>query len=188
MIRRPPRSTLFPYTTLFRSEFRAPLFVGESVVAGVGARPCWSFPCVGRLGTLAAATASPQAKPRLPTNTSERPQARQRPQRFSGKLASFVGEAQTRVGWGRCLSLHLQRPEQRHPTATAWPTSEILPEGTMGYDCCRDEGPAGGSAQRLPRCANCDRRAGIIRPRRRSETARTWELPKGRISSGSIHL
>src|SRR3712207_8561174 len=25
MIRRPPRSTLFPYTTLFRSELRAPL-------------------------------------------------------------------------------------------------------------------------------------------------------------------
>src|ERR1039457_6797036 len=61
------------------------------------------FSCVRRLGTLAAAAASPQAKPRLPTNTSERPQARQRPQRFSGKLASFVGEAQTRVGWGRCL-------------------------------------------------------------------------------------
>src|SRR2546422_10733446 len=26
MIRRPPRSTLFPYTTLFRSHFSAPLF------------------------------------------------------------------------------------------------------------------------------------------------------------------
>src|SRR5205085_7096460 len=26
MIRRPPRSTLFPYTTLFRSEFRAQYF------------------------------------------------------------------------------------------------------------------------------------------------------------------
>src|SRR2546422_3762677 len=25
MIRRPPRSTLFPYTTLFRSQFRSPL-------------------------------------------------------------------------------------------------------------------------------------------------------------------
>src|SRR2546422_1477741 len=28
MIRRPPRSTLFPYTTLFRSRDRAPLFGG----------------------------------------------------------------------------------------------------------------------------------------------------------------
>src|SRR5690242_21509708 len=26
MIRRPPRSTLFPYTTLFRSDFRLPTF------------------------------------------------------------------------------------------------------------------------------------------------------------------
>src|SRR3712207_6999521 len=29
MIRRPPRSTLFPYTTLFRSEYVAPQFVTE---------------------------------------------------------------------------------------------------------------------------------------------------------------
>src|ERR1017187_275896 len=31
MIRRPPRSTLFPYTTLFRSGFRA---IGERAIAG----------------------------------------------------------------------------------------------------------------------------------------------------------
>ena len=29
MIRRPPRSTLFPYTTLFRSEYAAALQIGE---------------------------------------------------------------------------------------------------------------------------------------------------------------
>src|SRR3712207_8684392 len=37
MIRRPPRSTLFPYTTLFRSAERAPVTVlggGRSVVGG----------------------------------------------------------------------------------------------------------------------------------------------------------
>src|SRR3712207_8609990 len=34
MIRRPPRSTLFPYTTLFRSRVAA---VGEGVERGVGA-------------------------------------------------------------------------------------------------------------------------------------------------------
>src|SRR3712207_8404483 len=28
MIRRPPRSTLFPYTTLFRSQFVAPIDIG----------------------------------------------------------------------------------------------------------------------------------------------------------------
>src|SRR5258707_2381260 len=47
MIRRPPRSTLFPYTTLFRSAWRAPHSHGalltlasqqQAVVAGVGAR------------------------------------------------------------------------------------------------------------------------------------------------------
>src|SRR2546422_6836815 len=36
MIRRPPRSTLFPYTTLFRSEARRPLDAGAQVaVLGV---------------------------------------------------------------------------------------------------------------------------------------------------------
>src|SRR3712207_7873205 len=37
MIRRPPRSTLFPYTTLFRSDFiRAALAPARRVVANVG--------------------------------------------------------------------------------------------------------------------------------------------------------
>src|SRR3712207_7101200 len=34
MIRRPPRSTLFPYTTLFRSQFLLQLFRGEKADAG----------------------------------------------------------------------------------------------------------------------------------------------------------
>src|SRR5689334_24826751 len=48
MIRRPPRSTLFPYTTLFRSERQAISFIvtdfgfhvgdGEFFVSGVGAK------------------------------------------------------------------------------------------------------------------------------------------------------
>src|SRR3712207_9265937 len=32
MIRRPPRSTLFPYTTLFRSEIRLPLHTAHHVL------------------------------------------------------------------------------------------------------------------------------------------------------------
>src|SRR5436189_2402400 len=37
MIRRPPRSTLFPYTTLFRSTSRATRFIGDySGIAAVG--------------------------------------------------------------------------------------------------------------------------------------------------------
>src|SRR3712207_7773648 len=37
MIRRPPRSTLFPYTTLFRSHAAAPVRVGQEVERLLGA-------------------------------------------------------------------------------------------------------------------------------------------------------
>src|SRR3712207_7587750 len=61
MIRRPPRSTLFPYTTLFRSAHRyawcKPPNIGTAItrarslgammVAG-GAGTCWSMPWCGR--------------------------------------------------------------------------------------------------------------------------------------------
>src|SRR5256886_11801840 len=36
MIRRPPRSPLFPYTTLFRSEVLIPFFVTRQIFAGAG--------------------------------------------------------------------------------------------------------------------------------------------------------
>src|SRR5438067_5971924 len=36
MIRRPPRSTLFPYTTLFRSDFIAQPIVGRAQLDGTG--------------------------------------------------------------------------------------------------------------------------------------------------------
>src|SRR5689334_24705140 len=36
MIRRPPRSTLFPYTTLFRSEAQGPQIGGEGGGGGLG--------------------------------------------------------------------------------------------------------------------------------------------------------
>src|SRR5947209_10632073 len=39
MIRRPPRSTLFPYTTLFRSASRT----ATSPINGSRAVPCWPF-------------------------------------------------------------------------------------------------------------------------------------------------
>src|SRR3712207_8895048 len=43
MIRRPPRSTLFPYTTLFRSRIRGPLHVLLDAGAGRhhGRAPLW---------------------------------------------------------------------------------------------------------------------------------------------------
>src|SRR2546422_6935352 len=45
MIRRPPRSTLFPYTTLFRSRSRAA--VGRDRPRHGGSEACW---CVARGG------------------------------------------------------------------------------------------------------------------------------------------
>src|SRR5437899_5939630 len=39
MLRRPPRSTLFPYTTLFRSITRAELNAGQLRLEGSGALP-----------------------------------------------------------------------------------------------------------------------------------------------------
>src|SRR3712207_8836792 len=58
MIRRPPRSTLFPYTTLFRSHprplLRAPLGVGAGGKAGGHAA---ASDAAGRPGTRGAAEA-----------------------------------------------------------------------------------------------------------------------------------
>src|SRR3989441_10434690 len=46
MIRRPPRSTLFPYTTLFRSHVQHAQYAGRGAgdgvsAAGAGLRPAW---------------------------------------------------------------------------------------------------------------------------------------------------
>src|SRR3712207_1827570 len=49
MIRRPPRSTLFPYTTLFRSGWRG-------VCSAV--RPDWSLPSAGSQGALLLSASS----------------------------------------------------------------------------------------------------------------------------------
>src|SRR2546430_6608151 len=50
MIRRPPRSTLFPYTTLFRSpRFSPPSLPRASNVANVGKRPVRTLELVGPL-------------------------------------------------------------------------------------------------------------------------------------------
>src|SRR2546427_12767178 len=46
MIRRPPRSTLFPYTTLFRSR----LALVGAVVPGCGYRPSWIYRLVAVRG------------------------------------------------------------------------------------------------------------------------------------------
>src|SRR2546430_12727716 len=43
MIRRPPRSTLFPYTTLFRSNKRDGTFADETQRAGLSGKPAELF-------------------------------------------------------------------------------------------------------------------------------------------------
>src|SRR2546425_4860484 len=58
MIRRPPRSTLFPYTTLFRSMFSgtAAVFLALTIAA------LWHLRWVRRLPALSAFTSSPAGR------------------------------------------------------------------------------------------------------------------------------
>src|SRR3989442_9593415 len=62
MIRRPPRSTLFPYTTLFRSHLRPPL-------ANLRDDPC-DFLGAARAGVLVGRS-QPRAQERSEEHTSE---------------------------------------------------------------------------------------------------------------------
>src|SRR2546422_4874635 len=56
MIRRPPRSTLFPYTTLFRSHSRQ---IAATTTGGAGGTAAWAATCGGSdLATGFALTAS----------------------------------------------------------------------------------------------------------------------------------
>src|SRR2546422_8324386 len=74
MIRRPPRSTLFPYTTLFRSIFGA----GELICAGNVPReellevaPCDFFSRGADVGAISIKAAAPRLKKRSEEHTSE---------------------------------------------------------------------------------------------------------------------
>src|SRR5260370_29453906 len=58
MIRRPPRSTLFPYTTLFRSHLRFPLGRQRSTLHAFGQIQLEALPRVGRALELARRLAS----------------------------------------------------------------------------------------------------------------------------------
>src|SRR5436305_10469352 len=44
MIRRPPRSTLFPYTTLFRSHCTSCMTSASTTAPDCRCRRCWPFP------------------------------------------------------------------------------------------------------------------------------------------------
>src|SRR2546425_3867108 len=67
MIRRPPRSTLFPYTTLFRSRARASARCRATVVRPATRAPRRSRPRAGRAGRRAG----PQNVARSEEHTSE---------------------------------------------------------------------------------------------------------------------
>src|SRR5258708_8106230 len=69
MIRRPPRSTLFPYTTLFRSgSFQSPLWRGGGVV--FGPRPRDFGKKVGRKTKQLAKIARPRDRKSTRLNSS----------------------------------------------------------------------------------------------------------------------
>src|SRR3712207_8620124 len=74
MIRRPPRSTLFPYTTLFRSDER-PLQRGEPVVDGQ-LLPLVADRVLGRLGLLGDADPLPQRQPQVVGGAQDRKSTR----------------------------------------------------------------------------------------------------------------
>src|SRR2546427_7874156 len=67
MIRRPPRSTLFPYTTLFRSGFAR---CGPAQRRRLP-RPCAGPAAGGATAGLARPAAAPAAQPRSEEHTSE---------------------------------------------------------------------------------------------------------------------
>src|SRR3989442_11648084 len=59
MIRRPPRSTLFPYTTLFRSHSNAATFERRSTMKRIPLKRAW------RLGMFGEQTSVLQTRPHL---------------------------------------------------------------------------------------------------------------------------
>src|SRR3712207_7224690 len=78
MIRRPPRSTLFPYTTLFRSSYDTQQYLATESEPGASRRPIpfptRGFATVGRSGgPLTGSNGHPQSGylPRSEEHTSE---------------------------------------------------------------------------------------------------------------------
>src|SRR3712207_7424390 len=68
MIRRPPRSTLFPYTTLFRSRAARPALSSDAVVVNVTFSPHHGLPGMTHSGSARAAV---EALTRSEEHTSE---------------------------------------------------------------------------------------------------------------------
>src|SRR5690606_39547234 len=72
MLRRPPRSTLFPYTTLFRSWFGVPLKAdGGGAGADVSSPLWWTVLVAAAFAGLAVLSRKPLANLRSEEHTSE---------------------------------------------------------------------------------------------------------------------
>src|SRR3712207_9025219 len=77
MIRRPPRSTLFPYTTLFRSTDRLRLATAQGFKTDAFCSQLASSVCSDRGGRLAVATPSDTLRPRRSEEHTSELQSRQ---------------------------------------------------------------------------------------------------------------
>src|SRR3712207_7298659 len=83
MIRRPPRSTLFPYTTLFRSTRRKPSR------AGPGGRPSGTAIMPGRTDRRGSSARNATSKPAATeARTTQRPRRRARSEEHTSELQS----------------------------------------------------------------------------------------------------
>src|SRR3989441_11411527 len=133
MIRRPPRSTLFPYTTLFRSDRPArPAHRGREVpapLAALGERPCRAGGHAGQLGALGlkpplefwcvgdeesfqkVATVEVERLPQLSANDGTGEHSHVAPNPFEIQPDLLVAAAHHRVGAERAAE-HVERLAQ----------------------------------------------------------------------------
>src|SRR5687767_718855 len=91
MIRRPPRSTLFPYTTLFRSHDRAP--------AGARDRAGWTPPRIESAGDAESRLRCRSCGGRTRTHVGARLRARHAVQSRAARRPRFSARGRRGTGW-----------------------------------------------------------------------------------------
>src|SRR3989441_2992253 len=135
MIRRPPRSTLFPYTTLFRSPgdgslaISGPTETGQSLAPGSSATFTFQVTAnsAGPAGLIASASGTVQGGGAATVSPSSADLVLQAPARLSATLATD----RTRVSVGQALQLTLlvQNPGEADATNTS-PAGRATAGGT----------------------------------------------------------